>query len=356
MDNINSGSVLERAFYKFNKTQVIQYIKGKRDGWVQDKKDKNKVDLRDAFLALESILSEQDIIDLTEMTVMKRKKGLSAYTYRFKDLGKLKDKTLEQLQKEYVKSYVINPMYEVVLSDINIEGHKITLSLKVKEYETFWKTNVQDLGSLTALYLNKVIFETDINKISIEAGDDNIEEVIEIFLANRLSIPLIPYTIKIFDGNNFGEDSATKKTMLIFDYIYNRLSSREISSNFNDVKFRMNDASRSGGVKSVTVNGTDIITSDEACKYITLGNDIISFKTTSIYQGSKVNVQFSLKGKEFDKLKVVILNNKSEIFKQELMRIMQEEYILMCEEGIKDISATRRRLEPIYEFFITSRS
>ncbi|MFJ8527339.1 hypothetical protein [Bacillus sp. NPDC094106] len=356
MDNIDRGNVVSRAFYKFSRTQVIQYIKEKKDGWVHDKKDKNKRDLEGAFMALENVLSDQDIKDLAEMNVMKRKKGLAAYTYSFKSLGKLKDKTLEQLKQEFIKSYILTPMYEVTLTEINIEDNKVTLLLKVKEYASYWKTGVQDLGSLTAVYENKVIFETDANKISIEVGDDNIEEIIEKFLVSRLNIPLNPYTINIFNVTNSGNDSATEKTMLIFDYIYNRLSSRQISSKFNDVKFGMNNASRSGGVKSVAVNGDDIIKSDEACKYITLGNDIISFKTTSIYKGSKVNITFSLRGKEKDKLKIAILNNKAESLKQELMQIMQEEYILMCKEGIKDISATRRILEPIYESFIASRS
>lgn len=356
MDNIDRGNVVSRAFYKLSRAQVIEYIKDKKDGWVLDKKNKKKRDLEDAFMDLEKVLTDQDIRDLAEMNVMKRKKGLAAYTYSFKSLGKLKDKTIQQLKQEFQRSYVITSMYEVILTEITIRDNKIILLLKVKEYGNYWKTGVQNLGSLTAVYENKVIFETNINKISIEVGDDNIEDIIEKFLVSRFNVSLEPYTINIFNVTSSGNDSATEKTMLIFDYIYNRLSSREISSNFNDVKFGMNNAARSGGVKSVTVNGDDIIKSDEACKYITLGNDIISFKTTSIYKGSKVNVTFSLRGKDKDKLKIAILNNKAESFKQELMHIMQEEYILMCKDGIKDISTTRRRLEPIYQSFITSRS
>jgi hypothetical protein len=356
MDNINSSSVLERAFNRFSKIQVIEYIKSFKVGYVLDKDKKSKSELKDDFLLLENVLSEQDIIDLAEMAVMKRKKGLSAYTYYYKNLGKLKDKTLEQIKKEFVKSYVLSPVFEVGLVESSLEDRKLTLFLKVKEYGTYWKMDVQDLNSLTAVYDNRVTFELETNKVSIEAGDDNIEDVIEKFLSGRLGIPLVPYTIKIFNDLYSDQDSASEKTMLIFDFIYNRLPSKGISSNFNDVKFKMKNTSQSGGVKGITVHGNDIIASDEACKYITLSNDIVSFKTTSVFQGSKVNVQFSLKGKDFDKLKIVILDNKSEVFKQEVMKLIQEEYILMCKEGIKNIEETRRKLEPIYQSFIATRN
>jgi hypothetical protein len=356
VDNINRRSVLERAFHKFTKIQVVEYIKGSKVGYVFDKNKKNKSDLIEDFLLLDKVLSKQDIINLAEMAVMKRKKGLSAYTYKFKNWGKLKDKDLEQMKTEFVKSYVLNPVYEVALVDVESNDEKLVLIIKVKEYGTYWKMGVQDLNSLTAVYDNKVTFEKGTNKISIEAGDDNIEEVIEKFLLGRLGIPLTPYTIKMFSGFYSDQDSASEKTMLIFDFIYNRLPSKGISSSFNDVKFKMNNTSQSGGVKGITVHGNDIIASDEACKYITLSNDIVSFKTTSLYQGEKVNVQFSLKGKDFDKLKIVILDNKSEIFKQEVMDLMQEEYILMCNEGIKNSEKTRRKLEPIYQTYIASRA
>lgn len=356
MDNINRRSVLERAFHRFSKIQVIDYIKGYKVGYVLDKDKKNKSDLIEDFLFLDNVLSEQDIIDLAEMAVMKRKKGLSAYTYNFKNWGKLKDKNLEQIKTEFVKSYVLTPVYEIALIDVESDDENLVLIIKVKEYGTYWKMGVQDLNSLTAVYDNKVTFEKDGKKVSIEAGDDNIEDVIEKFLSSRLGIPLIPYTIKMFSGFYSDQDSASEKTMLIFDFIYNRLPSKGISSSFNDVKFKMSNSSQSGGVKGITLHGNDIIASDEACKYITLSNDIISFKTTSLYEGSKVNVQFSLKGKDFDKLKIVILDNKSEVFKQEVMNLLQEEYILMCNEGIKNIEETRRKLEPIYQSYIASRT
>jgi hypothetical protein len=355
MENVNRKSVLERAFRKLTKPQVIQFIKSNKTGYVLDKKKKNKEDLIGDFLLLDRVLSEQDIIDLAEMAVMKRKRGLSAYTYNCKNIGKLEGKKLDQLKQEFIKSYVLNSLYEIALVDIDLEGKTLNLSLKVKEYGTYWKMGVQDLNSLTAVYNNNVTFDTVTKKVSIEVGDDNIETVIEKFLASRLGVPLVPYTLKVFNVPTSVQDSASEKTILIFDYIYNRLPSRGIRSSFNDVRFKMNGNSQSSGVKGITVHGYDIIASDEACKYITLSNDIISFKTTAVYEGSKFNVQFTLKGKDYDKLKIVVLDNKSEAYKQEVMNLMQEEYILMCKDGVKDIEETRKKLAPIYESYISSR-
>ncbi|OAH59394.1 hypothetical protein AWH48_14735 [Domibacillus aminovorans] len=356
MNGINNKGILEKAFHRFNKNQVIEYITGKKVGWVLDKKKKNKEDLKNDFLQLEGSLSKQDIKDLAEMNVMKKKRGLSAYTYKFKHLGKLKDKTVEELQKEFIKSFPLNSVYEIVLAGINIEGENIIVSLKVKEYGNYWKSGVQDLGSLTAFYDNKVIIEKNTKKVSIEAGDDNLEDVIADFLDKRLGLPLSPYTMGIFNASYSNNDSATQKTMLIFDFIYNRLPARGISSSFNKVNFKIKSNHQNGGVQGVSVHGDNIINSDEACKYITLGNDIVSFKTTSIYNGSKVNIEFSLKGKDFDRLKIVITDNKSEQIKQEVMEHIQEEYILMCTHGIKEIEKTRTKLEPIIQAFINSRT
>ena len=74
---------------------------------------------------------------------------------------------------------------------------KIILAVKVKEFKTSWKTDIQDLGSLTGVYETQVIVDETLGKISIEVGDDKIEEVIEAFLTYRLAIPLIPYTIGV---------------------------------------------------------------------------------------------------------------------------------------------------------------
>lgn len=355
MDNINPRSVLGQAFSKLNRIEVINYITSKKIGWFLDKKNKPKRDLENDFLDLASILSRQEIIDLAEMTVMKKTRGLPSYTYQYKNLGKLKDKDLHELKEIFEKAYPINSVHEAVVTDISKDGEKLILAVKVKEFKTSWKTDVQDLGSLTGVYETKVVINKTLEKISIEVGDDTVEEVIEIFLKHRLEIPLIPYTIGLFNAPYSMSDSATEKTMLIFDFVYNRLPSKGISSKFNDVRFKISNITLSGGVRGVTIHGQDIINSDEACKYITLGNDIVTFKTTSVYKGEKINITFNLRGKDFDKLKIIIMDDKTEDFKREIMEQIQAEYILMCKDGIKDIESTKQRLESIYIKFMDSR-
>ncbi|HDR8084502.1 TPA: hypothetical protein VCA30_001000 [Bacillus cereus] len=355
MNNINPRSVLGEAFGKLTRIEVIDYIISKNAGWVLDKKNKKKRDLEGDFLGLENILSKKEIVQLAEMTVMKKTRGLPSYTYRYKNLGKLKDKDLNELKTAFEKSYPINSVHEIVVTEISMDEGKIILAVKVKEFKTSWKTDIQDLGSLTGVYETQVIVDETLGKISIEVGDDKIEEVIEAFLTYRLAIPLIPYTIGVFNAPYSQSDSATEKTMLIFDFVYNRLPSKGISSKFNDVKFKISNVALSGGVRGVTLHGQDIINSDEACKYITLGNDIVTFKTTSIYKGERLNITFHLKGKEFDKLKIIIMDDKPDNFKREVMEQIQAEYIAMCKEGVKDIESTKQRLELIYVKFTDAR-
>ena len=131
------------------------------------------------------------------MTVMKKTRGLPSYTYRYKNLGKLKDKDLNELKTAFEKSYPINSVHEIVVTEISMDEGKIILAVKVKEFKTSWKTDIQDLGSLTGVYETQVIVDETLGKISIEVGDDKIEEVIEAFLTYRLAIPLIPYTIGV---------------------------------------------------------------------------------------------------------------------------------------------------------------
>ncbi|QWG75810.1 hypothetical protein EXW50_28050 (plasmid) [Bacillus mycoides] len=356
MDNINPRSILGEAFSKLNKIQVIEYLKSKKVGWVFDKKSKRKLDLESEFLELESILDKKEIVQLAEMTVMKKTKGLPSYTYSYKNLGKLKEKDLNQLKADFEKSFPVNSVYEIVVMEIKISEEKLIFAIKVKEYKTAWKNAIQDLGSLTGVYETQVIIDKALEKISIEVGDEKIEGVIETFLMQRLGLPLVPYTIGIFNEAYSQSDSATQKTMLIFDFVYNRLPSKGISSKFNDVKFKISNVTMSGGVRGVTIHGQDIINSDEACKYITLGNDIVTFKTTSIYKGEKLNVKFDLRGKNFDKLKIVIMDDKTDGFKREVMEQIQAEYILMCKNGIKDFVSTKKKLEPIYLKFINAQS
>ncbi|MCP2036447.1 hypothetical protein L1279_003489 [Planomicrobium sp. HSC-17F08] len=356
METLNPQSVLARAFRKLNKEEVIAYLNKKGIAWMTDKKDKTKAALESVFLGIENSLTSEDIKDLTEMSVLVKKKGLSAYTYKFVNLGVFESLSQEELELKILGSHVVSSTFEVVVVSFNNTHEELELNLKVKVYDAFWKTNVRDLNTLTGIYENKITFNKRDKTASVEVSDDELEMVIRQFIINRTQINLEPFLIGAANIPDLVEDSASIKTMLVFDYVYNRLSLNGISSRFNDVRFHMTNVERSGGVKAVKVYGSDIIASEEACKYITLKNDIVSFKTTSLFQGSPVNIQFILKGKDFDMLKIVILDKKSDSYKQDLMEVLQLQYIEMCKHGFKDIMNTRSKLRPIYDAFIARNS
>ncbi|MGR5929945.1 hypothetical protein ACT7C2_24760 [Bacillus pacificus] len=61
---------------------------------------------------------------------------------------------------------------------------------------------------------------------------------------------------------------------------------------------------------------------------------------------------FSLKGKEEDILKIVVIDSDDDIFKQQVIDIIQSEYIELCGAGLKNVQETSNLLKQIYEKFI----
>jgi hypothetical protein len=356
LENINKKGVLNKAFNTLNIEQVQSYLKSKI-GFVLTNKKKGKVkkeDYRSAFLNLSEIITERDLEDLMEMAVMKKKRGLPSYTFKLKDDNFYKDKTTEKLKEEYQKIFPVDSLYQIGVNILENNEKALKMNVKVKEYEGSWKTEVQDLTTLSAVYNNTVTIDKLNKKLSVEVGDDNIAEVIETFLSRRFKMNIEPYTLRIA-STSLNSENASKKTMLLIDFIYNRLTSKHISSKFDDITFKVKNSHTKDGVEAVKIFGKDIINSDLACEYITLGNDIIDFKANMIYQGKKFVGGFSLKGEHKDRLKIVISGNNDSDFKYEVMEIIQNEYIDMCENGFKDLTATRKVLEPIYERYINSR-
>lgn len=54
---------------------------------------------------------------------------------------------------------------------------------------------------------------------------------------------------------------------------------------------------------------------------------------------------FSLKGKEEDILKIVVIDSDDDIFKQQVIDIIQSEYIELCSTGLKECSRNFRFIE-----------
>ncbi|PFP17751.1 hypothetical protein COJ92_16025 [Priestia megaterium] len=355
MENINKKGVLNKAFSTLTKGQVQVYLQ-KKIGFILDK-NKSKIkkeDYRPAFLGLSEVMNSNDLEDLMEMAVMKKKRGLASYTFKLRDDSFYKGKTTEELKAEYQQLFPVDSLYQIAVNIVDNTEKILEMNIKVKEYEGSWRTQVQDLTTLSSVSNHTVTIEKLNNKLSIEVGDDEIAEVIETFLSRRFKMKIEPYTIKVV-STSLTSDSASPKTMLLIDFIYNRLKSKNISSKFDDINFKINESRARDGVEAVKIFGSDIIYSDLACEYITLANDIIDFKSNMIYQGKKFTGTFSLRGEQKDRLKIVISGNTNDDFKNIVMEIIQNEYIEMCVKGFKDIKATRDILQPIYSSYINSR-
>ncbi|MEM5665504.1 hypothetical protein AAHB94_24250 [Bacillus toyonensis] len=67
------------------------------------------------------------------------------------------------------------------------------------------------------------------------------------------------------------------------------------------------------------------------------------------YKDTDLSVAFYLKGNDYDILKIVILNTEDNTLKSDLVEMIQEEYILMCDKGISNLEETRELLTTIYD-------
>ncbi len=129
--------------------------------------------------------------------------------------------------------------------------------------------------------------------------------------------------------------------------------SKEFFSRFKEIKFNTkNKKHTTDGIRNITINGRNLLSSQLACEYITLGSDILSFKVDMTYNDVDFTTLFSLKGKEEDILKIVVIDSDDDIFKQQVIDIIQSEYIELCGAGLKNVQETSNLLKQIYEKFI----
>ena len=123
-------------------------------------------------------------------------------------------------------------------------------------------------------------------------------------------------------------------------------------SRFKEIKFNTKQKHTTDGIRNITINGRNLLSSQLACQYITLGSDILSFKVDMTYNDVDFTTLFSLKGKEEDILKIVVIDSDDDIFKQQVIDIIQSEYIELCSTGLKNVQETSDLLKQIYEKFI----
>lgn len=351
----NYKSVLKGIFDKSNKEIIIETIKKYFPEWVPTKRQLSvKKELFDQFMKIEELLDQAvSIQDLLETAALVRTQGFPAYTYKLNNSKVEKIPGEEFFVPEDCENYAFKDKYQITIQDIIELEHKIEFELEVKEHNEVWKYGALNSDSLTGLSRVKINFEKEKEKLSIHAGNENINEVCKDFIKGYLKWPLETYVLKSIFTQASQIDNTDFLTALVLDFVYNRLSSKGFAAKFKEVKFKNNDSvdnKRNAGIKTVTLNGKDIISSQLACEYVTIGSSVERFKLEVVYKSIIFGADFTLKGKDNNQLKIVIYEANTS--NEEIMDELQSEYIDMCHNGIKDVKATVLLLETIRETFI----
>ncbi|UOQ94067.1 hypothetical protein MUO14_03600 [Halobacillus shinanisalinarum] len=342
------NALLERVFQRLNTQNVEEVIARTNPKWSRGKKQKNKQDLLPDFLDLADFIEEGEIEDFVEMAVMTNQKGWPAYTYRVRST-----EFFQTDQSEKFDSVPFQNHYIIILEDSCETEDEYRFNLRIKEYAEKWRHGgVLNTDSLTAVYRIPVIINKIKEKLTIHAGNETIHDVVSTYLKNNLNWPISQYTIRENINQTFQLGNASYNTAIFLDFIYNRLSKHGIEVKFEEIKFDTEGRlQNSEGIKKITLNGSNILSSQSACEYITMGSSIIVFKLKMTYNNRNFSGAFSVKERDMDTLKIVVIDQFESEFKEEVMEIIQDCYIQMCTSGIYDMNETKRTLDTIYEKF-----
>ncbi|ADO55251.1 hypothetical protein [Paenibacillus polymyxa] len=343
---MNVNGALRKFFRKVNRENVEKLMKEK-GVFPTDKKIKSKRELYPYFMELESIVSEEEVVDLVEMAVHVKTKGLPAFTHKLANKDFFVGKTPEELSGSFeYKVHPIGDIYTISTKMANTTGGRLKIDYILKKYEESWRNGELNIESLSAVYKSSIDIDLEKNILTIFAGDDETHSIIETFIGMVLKLPIQTYRIKASNTTLSWEQNASYLTALFLDFVFNRLKNKGIESSFSHIKFKI----ASDDIKEVTINGKNILNSYLACEYVVLGRDIIQFKTSMVQGARTFSCNFELKGS--DLLKIVVLDISDENLKEQIMRHIQEEYILMCEQGIVNYKEISKLLEKIYERFM----
>lgn len=349
---MNVKGILERVFEKVNKENVIHIIKEYMPSWEPTKEQKNKNDFKDTFTSLEQLIQEKDIEDFIEMAVMTRMVGLPAYTYKVGSIDFLNKESDKYVKIDEIVNISFQNKYVISIESHSNEDETLSLQLRVKEYLEKYSRGSRDPLGLAAVYKIKCSLDKENKIFTIHSGNHQVQEVIKAFIISKLNCSIENYRIKEHINQSWQIGNASFKTALLLDFTLNRLKNKGISPRFAEIKFNTKKKKqKKDGIRNITINGNNLISSQLACEYISLGCDIISFKVEMTYKGTDLSVAFYLKGNDYDILKIVILNTEDNSLKSDLIEMIQEEYILMCDKGISNLEETRELLTTIYDRF-----
>lgn len=347
--------VLERVFKKIKKENVIEILKEKKTGWTLAKKSTKKHELKDDFLSLAQLIQPNEIEDFIEMAVMSGSVGLPAYTYKVNNLDFLNEEhqSEDKVKLGDVCNRPFQDKFTLTIEDINSSDDLLELTIRLKEYSEIWRTGQRNQDSLTAVYKVHVTLDKCTSVLTIFSGNHLVQNTIKEFFSFVLKWPIQSYRIRenVNQSNQIG--SSSFKTAVLLDFILNRLEKRGVFSKFKEIKFNTKNTRHTReGIRNITINGRNLLSSQLACEYITLGSDILSFKVEMSYNEVDFTSIFFLKGEQSDILKIVVTGQEDSDFKEAVIDILQEEYIDMCINGIKYLDETKQTLEQIVNKFI----
>jgi len=349
---VNKRGVLLRVLDRLKIDEAIEVIREKYPNWTPEKKPKKKADIKEKFLSLDQIIREDEIEDFVQMAVMKKNIGFPAYTYKITSTDFLDGLTAQEVAETFSKNnYTFKDIY-LITTVAKLTNNVIELNVRLKEYESSWRTGANNIESLSAVYTSNVILDIERKVLTVISGNHKVHEEIISFLQLVLRWPLHSYRVKEITNQLMDLGSVSFKTAVLLDLTHNRLKEKGIESTFKEIKFAIGNKRRKDGIRNVAIGGRALLSSQLACEYITMGSDIVFFKVDMQMDGEEFSAKVYLKGQELDILKIVILDTDNEVVKKKAMSIIQQEYIDLCTIGIQNMPETKKLLESIKEKFV----
>ena len=345
-DKIN---FLKRIFGKLNKDQIINIIETKNPEWTTSKK-KSKLkreELETDFMALSSYLIEEELEAFQEVALTKRTMGYPVYTYRIGESQSYLDNVVKE-----TNNYTFLNSNQITVENIEVNENIYRFKMQIKQHNETRMQEILNPDNLIARYPVEIILNKKNNILSMIAGTDNVRDIAEKFIKQVIKWDLVNLEISEDFTQSYEIGSTHFKTALIIDFVYNRLKKLNINAKFKELKFLTGrESARSKGIRNVTINGNDILSSQLACEYVTVGSAVVSFKLDLIYQSRSFSAAFYFKGDNSNQLKFVLVDLPENI-QEGIMSLMQNEYITMCDSGISDMDETKTRLSTIKDKYL----
>lgn len=345
----STSSFLRRIFPKLGKEVVASILTEKSVGWVPQRaiSKMKREDLLDDFLELSHVLDEDELEEFLELALTTRTIGYPAYTFKINDMSIVEENPVTELN-----NYTFLSSNQISINSIEDTAEKCNFKMQVKEHSEARMQDVLNSESLTARHPVEITVDKREGKLTMIVGKHSIEEMSKRFIQQVIKWPISGYNITEDFSQSYEIGTTNYKTALIIDFVYNRLKRLGYNAKFKEIKFlTRGESSRSKGIRNVTINGNDILSSQLACEYVTVGSAIISFKLDLIYADQKFSASFFLKGDDHSQLKIVLVDI-SESHQKSIMNTMQQEYIDMSTNGISDMGETKNRLEVIREKYL----